>query len=79
MAQLHNPARGREVFLEENVSWLLNLPQNMEIDDHAQGAKRFKSPQSEIVNLRLRLNGFPYEFMENLMLLNHCDEKTAIK
>ena len=36
MAQLHNPARGREVFLEENVSWLLNLPQNMEIDDHAQ-------------------------------------------
>ena len=79
MIRLHNPARGREVFLEENISGLLDLSKSMEIDDFTQGVKMPKFPLSKIVELSLRLNNTPYELWENLMLLVYRDEKNSYK
>lgn len=77
MIQLHNPARGRKVFLEENISWLLVLSKSMEIDDFTQGTEEPEFSLPEIVKLQLRLNALPGELVVNLMLLSHRHEKNT--
>ena len=79
MLQLHNPARGREVFLEENLSGLLDLSKSMEIDNFTQGVKMPKFPLSEKARFALRLKRLRYDLRGKLLLFAHRDEKNSYK
>lgn len=75
--KLHEPEKGRKVFLEENISKLLDLSRELEISDHTPEMRGAVFFPLGITGLNLRLCGLPVELLNNLMLLKHRQEKNS--